>query len=170
MPTTMAKPSLRWIVAGLAAALSAGAGCTRGDPKAARDGTILTPYLAIGDVLAHDELDHLGELSAAVVEAAQTQSDAPGVAEILQGAGRVPAQDIATARAGFRTLSRGMIDYMKADAAKQNGHVIVHCTMTFNGDGAAWVQSQGDIMNPYEGAMMLHCGDLVGWGADVPKF
>jgi Cu(I)/Ag(I) efflux system membrane fusion protein len=166
----MSMFGLRWIVAPVAVALSVSAGCKSVDPKAASDGTILTPYLAIGNVLASDEVDHLGELSAAVIEAAQEQGDAPGVDAIVQGAGRVPAQDIATARTGFRTLSRGMIDYMKAEPAKQAGHVIIHCTMTFNGDGAAWVQAQGDIMNPYEGAMMLHCGDLVAWDADVPKF
>lgn len=162
--------SPRWIVAALGVALSAGAGCKKGDPKQAADGTILSPYLAIGDVLANDELDHLSELSAAVIEAAQKESGTPGLDEIVQGAGRVPAQDIATARVDFRTLSRGIIDYMKADSAKQTGHVIIHCPMTFNGDGAAWVQKQGDIMNPYEGAMMLHCGDLVAWDAEVPKF
>ena len=166
----MLDPSMRWIVAAFAVALSAGAGCKSGDPKAAADGSILSPYLAIGDVLASDELDHLSELSASVIEAAQTESGKPGVDAIVQGAGRVPAQDIATARAGFRTLSRGMLDYMKADAGKQAGHVIIHCPMTFNGDGAAWVQKQGEIMNPYEGAMMLHCGDLVAWDAEVPKF
>jgi Cu(I)/Ag(I) efflux system membrane fusion protein len=165
----MAKLGLRWIGAALAAAL-AGGGCKSVDPKAANDGTIVTPYLAIGDVLASDEVDHLAELSAAVIEAAQHDSETPGKDEILQGAGRVPAQDIATARTGFRTLSRGLIDYMRADTAKQSGHVIVHCPMTFNGDGAAWVQKQGDVMNPYEGAMMLHCGDVVAWDADVPKF
>jgi hypothetical protein len=168
MPTAMANSRMRWIVAGLAVASAVG--CKSVDPAKANDGTILAPYLAIGDVLASDEVDHLAELSASVVEAAQTESTKPGVDAIMQGAGRVPAQDIATARQGFRTMSRGMIDYMKADAAAQTGHVIIHCPMTFNGDGAAWVQKAGDIMNPYEGAMMLHCGDLVSWDAEVPSF
>ena len=144
-------------------------GCKKGDPKAAADGTIVTPYLAIGDVLASDEVDNLSELAAAVVQGADGKTG-PGLDAIIQGAGRVPAQDIATARTGFRTMSRGVIEYMRADAAKQNGHTIVHCTMTFSGDGAAWVQKAGDVMNPYEGAMMLHCGDKIAWDAEVPTF
>lgn len=130
----------------------------------------MTPYLAIGDVLASDEVDHLSELAAAVLEGVKAEPSAPGVDEITQGAGRVGAQDIATARDAFRTMSRGVIKYTLADPAKQQGHSIIHCTMTFNGDGAAWVQKAGDVMNPYEGAMMLHCGDLVAWDADVPAF
>ena len=164
----MARVVARCIVAGLVLTLAGG--CKKGDPKTASDGTIMTPYLAIGDVLASDEVDNLSELAAAVLKGVEAQPDAPGADEISQGAGRVGAQDIATARSAFRTMSRGVIKYTKADAARQSGHSIVHCTMTFNGDGAAWVQKTGEVMNPYEGAMMLHCGDLVAWDADVPQF
>ncbi len=135
---------------------------------AAADGTLLSPYLVIQQTLAEDKLDGLPELGAAVLAASQNKSDEPGVDKIIQGAGRIAAQDIATARTAFRTMSEGMIEHLKADEAQQSGHMVVHCTMTFAGDGAAWVQKAGQVMNPYEGAMMLHCGDKLDWSDDVP--
>lgn len=157
----------------LSAALSsplAVAGCGKDDAaKQASDGTIVTPYLAIADTLAQDEIKNLPELGAAVIKAAESKPAEPGVDKIIQGAGRIAAQDIATARQAFKTMSEGMIEYLHAHDDKRSGKMIVHCTMTFAGKGAAWVQPEGKVMNPYEGAMMLHCGDKIAWDAKVPE-
>src|SRR5690606_12123708 len=40
---------------------------------AAADGTLLTPYLAIGDTLAHDRTDDLAALGALAIEAANRE-------------------------------------------------------------------------------------------------
>ncbi len=143
-------------------------GCDSAADKPAADGTLLTPYLQIQSTLAEDKLDNLSELGAAVVKASEGKADQPGVDKIIQGAGRIAAQDIATARSAFKTMSEGMIEFVKTDAAKQEGNMLVHCSMTFAGEGAAWVQKSGKVMNPYEGAMMLHCGDKLQWTDDIP--
>ena len=149
--------------------LATAVGCdSKAADEPASDGTLLTPYLQIQSTLAEDKLDNLAELGAAVVTAAEGKADKPGVDKILQGAGRIAAQDIATARSAFKTMSEGMIEYAKADPDKQKGNMIVHCTMTFAGKGAAWVQKEGKVMNPYEGAMMLHCGDKLQWSDEIP--
>lgn len=140
-----------------------------GDDKPAGDGTLLTPYLQIQSTLAEDKLDDLAQLGAAVVAASEGKADKPGVDKMVQGAGRIAAQDIATARSAFKTMSEGMIEFVKADPAKQDGHMLVHCSMTFAGKGAAWVQKSGKVMNPYEGAMMLHCGDKLQWSDEIPS-
>ncbi len=136
---------------------------------ASADGTMLTPYLAIGDTLAADKLDQLSELSAQVIKAADAHQGKPGVDAIIQGAGRVGAQDIKTARVAFKKMSDGMIEFLRAAPAKQSGHTIVHCPMTFANKGALWIQKSGKIMNPYEGAMMLHCGSKLDWDAELPE-
>lgn len=145
-------------------------GACGGDDKAqqAADGTMLSPYLAIGDTLASDELDQLPELGAQVIKAAEAKQGDPGVDAIIQGAGRIGAQDIQTARTAFKKMSAGMIEYLEAHPDEQAGHTIVHCTMTFGGKGGLWVQKEGKVMNPYEGAMMLHCGDKLAWDAELP--
>lgn len=134
----------------------------------AADGTVVTPYLAIGDALAHDRTDGLDALAALAVEAAETRKGEAGIDAIVDGAKRFGSDDIAAARAAFERMSTGMITYLKTDPAQQAGRMIVHCTMTFSGQGGAWVQVEGKVMNPYEGARMLHCGDKIAWSADVP--
>jgi len=137
--------------------------------EAAGDGTLVSPYLAIADTLASDELDQLPELGATVIAAAESRQGQPGVDAIVQGAARVGAKDIQTARTAFKKMSEGMLEYLDANPGEQAGHVIVHCPMTFGGKGALWVQKEGKVMNPYEGAMMLHCGDKLGWDAERPE-
>jgi hypothetical protein len=60
-------------------------------------------------------------------------------------------------------MSEGMLDYLAAHPDERVGLQVVHCPMTFEGEGARWVQREGKVMNPYEGAMMLHCGDVEPW-------
>ena len=148
-------------------AIACGGGGKAAEPT--DDGTMLSPYVAIADTLAADEVSPLPELGARVTAAAEAHRSEPGVEAIVQGAGRIGAKDLETARAAFKQLSDGMIQYLAAHPEQQSGHVIVHCPMTFGGKGALWVQKQGKIMNPYEGARMLHCGDELGWDAELPK-
>ncbi|MEM9453023.1 MAG: hypothetical protein AAGF11_02505 [Myxococcota bacterium] len=165
LATTLGQTSLTLVVStALLAACS-------GEDKAqqAADGTLLTPYLAIGDILAADKLDELSELGAQVIKATESRQGEPGMDAIVLGAGRIGAQDIQTSRTAFKKMSGGIIEYLAAHPDKQAGHTIVHCSMTFGGKGGLWVQKQGKIMNPYEGAMMLHCGDKLDWGAELPK-
>jgi Cu(I)/Ag(I) efflux system membrane fusion protein len=35
-----------------------------------------------------------------------------------------------------------------------------YCPMAFNNAGAAWLSNSTEIVNPYFGEKMLHCGDL----------
>jgi hypothetical protein len=135
----------------------------------ADDGTVVTPYLAIGDTLADDRTDGVAELAAVAIAAAKTEQDKPGIDLFLDGAGRIGAEDdLERARAAYERMSNGMIAYLEADPAQQAGRMIVHCTMTFSGQGGRWVQAEGKVMNPYEGSRMLHCGDKIAWSADAP--
>jgi hypothetical protein len=146
------------------------ASCAKqGATSDASDGTIVTPYLVMGDTLADDRTDALSELAAIVSEAAAREVGKPGVELVLEGAARIGTEDLATARAAFERMSTGMIAYLEADPAQQSGRMIVHCTMTFAGKGGAWVQAEGKVMNPYEGSRMLHCGDKIAWGKSVPQ-
>lgn len=135
-------------------------------PKAAEtvpDGTIVTPYLAIGEVLASDRIDGVDKLGAQVVEASQSRAGQPGIDELLAGAGRIGSPDISTARLAYRKMSEGVIAYLAAHPSEREGLELIHCPMTFTNDGGYWVQKKGQINNPYEGAMMLRCGAKIAW-------
>lgn len=130
---------------------------------ASKSESVVEPYVTIQETLARDSLDRLSELSAQVVVAADPLQREPGIGEMTAGAGRVAAQDIDTARAGFQKMSMGLITYLKTHADKRAGYEVVFCPMAFNNKGAYWVQKTGEIVNPYHGMMMLHCGDKVAW-------
>jgi hypothetical protein len=161
---------LQWRSFGMIVAACFSVACSKGSSGSdAADGTIVTPYLAIGDTLAHDRTDGIASLAALAVEAGADADGQPGIDAIREGAAQIGSDDIAVARAAFERMSSGMIEFLEADAAQQAGRMIVHCTMTFSGQGGAWVQAEGKVMNPYEGARMLHCGDKIAWGTDVPS-
>ncbi|MCA9713478.1 MAG: DUF3347 domain-containing protein [Myxococcales bacterium] len=119
-------------------------------------------YLEIQTTLARDSVDGLPTLSAQVITAADGLSG-PGVDAIVAGAGRTAAADIATARAGFKKMSYGLLAHINSTPALKDGNEVVFCPMAFNNDGAHWIQKQGEVTNPYHGKMMLHCGDRVSW-------
>jgi protein tyrosine phosphatase (PTP) superfamily phosphohydrolase (DUF442 family) len=149
-----------WLIAALGLAVTSA--CKKPEPAAA-DGTLLTPYLAIGETLADDELDNVATHGAQIVAAAEPQAEQPGVAEVLAAAGRIGAADIATVRLAYRKLSEGMIAWLAAHPEQREGLMLVHCPMAFTNEGAYWVQSRGQLRNPYEGAMMLRCGADIAW-------
>lgn len=141
-----------------------GLGCgPRVDPEQTGDGSLRAPYLAVAEVLASDSVDHLDQLAAQIVQASESRASAPGVDEMLAGAGRLPSPDIANARVAFRKISRGYIRYLAAHPEEREGLEVIHCPMAFGGEGANWVQAEGKVANPYEGAMMLRCGHRVAW-------
>lgn len=158
------KLSRRTLLWGTVAGLLVGCG-----GKATNDGTMLTPYLSIGDALAADAVEGLAELGAQVSAAAAKHEGEPGVDAIRQGASGLGSSDLAAARKAYKTMSDGMIEHLAAKSEERAGTVIVHCPMTFGGKGALWVQREGKVMNPYEGSRMLHCGDKLGWGSELPK-
>ncbi|MCA9685036.1 MAG: DUF3347 domain-containing protein [Myxococcales bacterium] len=132
------------------------------------DGTILTPYLRIGAVLADDSIDDIARLGAVLIEAAQSQEGQAGIDEILAAAGRLASPDIATVRLAYRKMSEGMIAWLAAHAGERGELQLIYCPMAFNNQGAYWVQRQGETANPYEGAMMLRCGAKIGWDEHRP--
>jgi Cu(I)/Ag(I) efflux system membrane fusion protein len=138
-------------------------GCRQKLADLAPDGTILTPYLGIGEVLAGDSLDGVAQLGAQLVVASESQTSEPGVDEMLAAAGRIGGANISTARLAYRKLSEGMIAWLAANPDQRAGLELVHCPMAFANEGAYWVQRSGQLINPYEGAMMLRCGAKLAW-------
>ena len=58
---------------------------------------------------------------------------------------------IANARKAFRALSEEVIPLAEGDS----DYVLLTCSMAHGGD---WVQSKGEVRNPYFGKAMLTCG------------
>lgn len=151
-----------WLL-GIAAAAAGATACKPKPGELEPDGTLLTPYLAIGEILSNDEFDDVAKLGAQIVSACESRSEEPGVDEILAAVGRIGAADISTARLAYRKMSEGVIAWLAANPDQREGLELVHCPMAFTNEGAYWVQRSGQLANPYEGAMMLRCGAKIAW-------
>ena len=74
----------------------------------------------------------------------------------------IAAKDITAMRAALKDLSRPLA--MWVSMAKPQGVNVVYCSMS----KGSWVQQGEAIANPYYGAKMLSCGEIVA-GADVKQ-
>jgi Cu(I)/Ag(I) efflux system membrane fusion protein len=70
--------------------------------------------------------------------------------------------EVARAREHFRTISRHITQLAFAYRGDQAAEPLLHfyCPMVKDG-GADWLQTGGELRNPYFGASMLRCGELV---------
>jgi len=150
----------------LFATLASTSACALGETAAPTG--VVPSYLAIVVALADDDIasvradaDELGRIAA-------TMSASPGMAKVASGAKALGGADIEATRTAFKSVSDGMIEYMRADASTQAGNTIVFCPMAFADTGALWVQAHGKIANPYFGASMMRCGNKLAWDAALP--
>ena len=106
----------------------------------------LTHYVSAQEALAGDDFQRAGT----ELESLAYQSE--GKLKALAGRASV-ARDIVGMRDRFKALSHEF-------AARElpAGHRLAYCPVADNNQGAHWVQKDGQIMNPYFGASMLHCG------------
>lgn len=72
----------------------------------------------------------------------------------------IAAPDIESKRKHFQVVSDGMFDLLRTIGYKGSIVYQQYCPMAFNNSGAAWLSNSTDIVNPYFGEKMLHCGDI----------
>ncbi|MCL4235673.1 MAG: DUF3347 domain-containing protein [Deltaproteobacteria bacterium] len=158
------------VAAMAAVALFATAGHASQDAFDQQMNLVLAEYLKIGDTLASDKMDGVAVAAGAIVTLS-AKLDAsgvePGHAKHYQGiAQKVPeaakkiqaAADIKTARKAFAELSKPMVMWVEHQSTKPA--TVVYCSMY----PGSWLQKGKDIRNPYYGAKMLTCGEVVGDG------
>jgi hypothetical protein len=63
-------------------------------------------------------------------------------------------------RKAFQMISDQMYDLVRT--VRYDRQVVYHqyCPMAFNDEGAYWLSNNSEIMNPYFGNKMLHCGEV----------
>lgn len=115
---------------------------------------VIDPYLRVQVKLAADTVDGLaGDATAIVAAAAQFGKDGAALtaaAKHLQAATTIDA-----AREAFWNVTTALFAY--ADTTKTDLGPDVRrtfCPM----ENKSWAQKDGEILNPYAGKKMLHCG------------
>ena len=69
--------------------------------------------------------------------------------------------DIDKIREPFESVATAMLDMVEAFGhAREAPLSKAYCPMAFKNRGAAWLQAEGKIANPYFGHRMLRCGEI----------
>lgn len=109
---------------------------------------LLSAYAKIVDALAADDLGGAKAAANTLAEHAGTA----GQKEMAEQAARISkALSISVAREQFKALSISI----EPLAAGVDSYTVMTCTMA----KADWVQTAGDVRNPYYGKSMLSCGE-----------
>ena len=72
----------------------------------------------------------------------------------------VTATDLESKRKHFQVVSDGMFDLLRTIGYQGSKVYQQFCPMAFNNSGAAWLSNSTEIVNPYFGDKMPHCGEL----------
>jgi len=131
--------------------------------------SILVEYLKIPKILAADKTTGVTDAAKAIgkLAAGLDSSTVTGMhakhykkvpADIKAAAKKLTtAADIATMREALKDLSKPMA--MWAGMSKPKGVSVMYCSMA----PGSWLQKNDTVIsNPYYGAKMLRCGDIVG--------
>lgn len=126
------------------------------DPATAR--SLLPTYFKLQAALAADDLAGAKDAVRAMM---QVTGHAGPLPELLHGLLSAEKLD-ALREPAFAQLSNAMIAALKKEPAELEVAVIqMHCPMAANNRGADWLQATEELRNPYFGARMLTCGEMV---------
>jgi len=133
----------------------------------------LNDYLALQKALAEDKLEpskeNLKRLPGDLkrVEAGALEGDTADQWETISEALSKQLEHAAhvTDFAGIRKLNVGLSEHLielvktfGVTGGKALYHA--HCPMANDGEGASWLQDHDEVLNPFYGAEMLHCGEI----------
>jgi Cu(I)/Ag(I) efflux system membrane fusion protein len=131
----------------------------------------LSSALAADDLAAFNQsTESLHPLLPRFKAAFAGQADWQALATKIESGGHIAkADDLIAARAAFHTLSMAVVELARAVRAQSTnfaGVKVYQCPMTKSAfpnapRSAMWLQTEGEIRNPYFGASMLDCGTEV---------
>ncbi|MBN1418597.1 MAG: efflux RND transporter periplasmic adaptor subunit [Planctomycetes bacterium] len=136
-------------------------------------GKMLEAYETVGDRLAADDAAGAAERLRAFDEALRA-AKADGlpadlaafwrerVAEIEPGLKDLRGGEIEKLRRGYFVLSEVMARILRRSASAAGPPIhLFRCPMAFGGKGATWLSKGTEVRNPYFGAAMLTCGEVI---------
>jgi hypothetical protein len=160
MTTIRFKDPWSWLAASLIALTAACSPAPQTSntpaPGATLPTSIVDPYLAIQEGLAHDNVDNL-RANAGNIATAATALGAPAMKIDTAAVQLASAGDLADARQKFGTLSEAIVAYKDGLHLKAGDGVRqAFCPMAVK----PWLQRGDAISNPYYGTQMPTCGSF----------
>lgn len=116
---------------------------------------ILEHYLKIQETLVESDVK-------ATRETAKNLNEISGAYPKIEEMTRLIAQthSLKDQRKVFRDLTE-LISPMIEKKIQAQTLYKMHCPMAFNGNGGNWYSAKKEVLNPYYGENMLHCGKVV---------
>jgi hypothetical protein len=121
---------------------------------------ILESYMELKDNLVNDKFSeaqaNVENLQAAVL--ANTPEGSETILALLEEMS--VAESISGLRSTFDPLSEEMYQWAKGIEKGNTTIYWQYCPMAKDNQGANWLSLESEIMNPYFGDQMLHCGNI----------
>lgn len=114
----------------------------------------LSAYFELADAFVKTD-DSLAKEKAKVLVAAITSTGDPY--DIIKNHGKIISETelVEVQREHFKPLSESMYVLSRGNTEDLYLH---HCSMAFDNEGANWISNDEEVLNPYFGDVMLHCG------------
>ena len=119
---------------------------------------VYTHYIQLKDVLVASDP---AKAKTAATELAAALRKVKGSENTAVLADKIAASaDIREQRTSFTALSNEVITMFRQSEVTSGNIYVQYCPMANEGEGGYWLSSQEEIMNPYYGDEMLHCGEV----------
>ena len=136
---------------------------------------ITVEYIKIKDTLVNDKTENVNDIAKAILYLTKKLDASTVMGEHKDHFRGIPtnisaaatdlsnAKNIKSMRKAFNDLSKPMA--MWATMMKPVGINVAYCSM----NPGSWLQMGTDIRNPYYGASMLKCGEIVSMGTEIAE-
>ncbi len=101
---------------------------------------------------------NIKELKADPAIVSTAQSFKESISAEVQALSKTPGLE--EKRKSFQIISDAMYDLIRTVKYDKAMVYQLHCPMAFGNSGANWLSSKDEVINPYFGDKMLHCGDV----------
>jgi len=119
---------------------------------------MITHYLSIKDALVADDAEKSAQMAKTILP--MLEKDQDETLKIIYANMKAISltKDLAKQRKHFYPLSEAVYAVMKTSKPLSVTLYKQYCPMAFEDTGAWWLSEEEEIMNPYFGDEMLHCG------------
>ncbi|NMM48260.1 DUF3347 domain-containing protein [Marinigracilibium pacificum] len=120
---------------------------------------LVNSYLTVKDALVKADAETSGNTAKSISELVDGK-EGEEYLKIQEAAKSISeSNNIDEQREAFETLSDNVYSLVKSSNTEVKLYR-QHCPMAFDNKGASWLSAEKEIMNPYFGDMMLHCGSV----------
>lgn len=120
---------------------------------------IYQSYQSVKDALVSDDFNAAKAQNTALITALMNKKGCETTASVAEK--MKEATDIKAFRRLFTMLNVELVPFFKHQALVSGKVYEQYCPMANNGEGANWISNANQVRNPYYGAEMLDCGNVV---------